>query len=296
MKLSFLIERYSSRFVLLDIVRIVAITLVLISHVAYTLHLPIYQSVGVPKFYYTTIGGLGISLFLVLSGIVLRLKYNTVTNYWQFIGKRLLRIYPTYWITLAVTAIIYSIIQNKLVLPDILSITGFAAFAGKWGGFLPTAWFIGLIISLYFLYPILAKAIKTAPVSTIIILLAVSILSRIIVGSDSILPSRALDWFPLCRVFEFGLGIFIGQSMKSKELLVANRGKIFNTTIGFIGFSTFPLFLIHYPLLSIITTIPIWGLCIFLVASKLISLLIWGISVKLENKFLDRITFHQGGK
>ena len=270
-------SQLGSRFVILDTGRVFAISLVLLSHIAYTLKLPIYRLVGIPGLYYTTVGGIGVTFFLILSGISLGLKYSAVDSYWLFVGKRLWKIYLTYWLAIAAAVAVYSIAQSRLVMPDVLSITGFAAFAGKWGGFIPTAWFIGLIVSLYLLYPFLARIIKSYAGLALIVLLLVSMTARLCVGHLEWLPTRAIDWLPLCRLFEFGLGIYLGHRLSSRVWLAANRGRVLNGITGYAGELSFPLFLIHYPLLGIITAMP-WGLPVFLLASIAISAAVLKVS------------------
>jgi uncharacterized membrane protein len=60
--------------------------------------------------------------------------------------------------------------------------------------------------ALYCLYPLLAWAMRRHAVGTLCVLLAVSVSSRLVV--ESFFTGYPLEWFPLCRVFEFGLGLY----------------------------------------------------------------------------------------
>jgi len=165
------------RSISLDVVRIIAIALLLTSHIAGIIHNPIGGTFGIKGFYYVTLGGLAVSIFLILSGITLGLQYSNMNiSYYNFILKRFYRIYPIYYMSI-ILSIFILIIKNYyftgiLSIPFqsfnisniVLSITGFYAFAGKWGGpFVGTSWFIGVIISMYLLYPVISILIKKWP-------------------------------------------------------------------------------------------------------------------------------------
>ena len=135
------------RSVLLDLLRTIAIILLLISHVFGIFFLPFRQPFGIPNFFYITLGGLAVVIFVILSGIVLGLKYKTKKlEYFSFIKARFWRIYPTYYLALLVGIIIYfsKLIYTTKGLPIVCtvcnftniigSITGFYAFLGLWGG------------------------------------------------------------------------------------------------------------------------------------------------------------------
>lgn len=278
----------STRLVLLDLLRILGIILVLIAHIGQFIQHPIGQFFGIKGFYWVSIGGVGVTIFLILSGLALHLNYGQRDiGYRQFMVRRLLRIYPTYWLCLAVGVLVYLITsQINGTLPGlssqidslICSVFGFCTFAGKWGGpFVPTAWFVGLIVSLYALYPFISRGIKRKPHVVILVLFLVSTVSRIILGHYDILSTRPLDWFPLCRVFEFGSGIYLAEIVQSDVWACANRNRRADSMLGLAGELTFPLFLVHYPLLRIITG-RLWlnisqgiAIMVFLVASMIVS-------------------------
>jgi len=296
----------SARLVLLDLLRVLGITLVLIAHIGQAIQHPIGQFFGIKGFYLVSIGGVGVTIFLILSGLALHLNYRQKDiSYRQFMAGRILRIYPIYWLSLIIGILVYLIAsQINESLPSlgnqigslVCSVTAFCAFAGKWGGpFVPTAWYIGLIISLYILYPFISRGIKRKPHMVILTLLLISAMSRIILGHYNILPNRPLDWFPLCRLFEFGLGIYLAEMVKPSVWSCANGNGRINSIFGFVGRLTFPLFLVHYPLLRIITGHS-WlhisqeiAIVVFLVASVLVSwfilLLTQAITPHLEKLF-----------
>ena len=86
-----------TRLVLLDLLRVVAITLVVTAHAGQAVNHPIGQFFGVENFYWVSIGGVGVTIFLVLSGLALQLNYgHKDIGYGQLMASRILRIYPVY--------------------------------------------------------------------------------------------------------------------------------------------------------------------------------------------------------
>ncbi len=74
-----------------------------------------------------------------------------------------------------------------------------------------------------------------------------SVAARIFVGRYAFLPSRPLDWFPLCRVFEFGLGAYLvvaAPSLFATRTVHSNRKRAF---VAYLSELSFPVFLFHYP-------------------------------------------------
>jgi peptidoglycan/LPS O-acetylase OafA/YrhL len=272
------------RFVILDITRIVAITLLLLSHISGYSGGFLGKCFGIPDFYYVTLGGVSVSIFLVLSGITLTLTYNDKSaGYWAFLKKRLLRIYSMYYICLAFGGLVavFSVVESGKsypfsLFPDLLlSLTGFYAFVGRWGGpILNTSWFIGLIVALYFLFPPLFRLIKKSPSHTMFMLILTSTVSRYLIGHYSLLPRQPLDWFPLCRIAEFGFGIFLAVIAKPQVWTGLSFSTSINRTVEYLSNLSFPLFLVHFPLEFLLVnrhySHPM-GIAIFLVASLCVS-------------------------
>ncbi len=254
-----------ARVLLFDLLRILAIALVVMVHGARTLGIPmIPDKYGIPHFYYVTLGGFGITIFLVISGAVLKLNHPSVNDYKEFITKRLCRIYPAYWCSLILILAGYAITSQ---LPHmgpkniILSITGMYAFVGKWGGPISSVyWFIGLIVVLYFTYPIIVDLIHKHSYAALFVLFVVSILSRWYLGKIEG-DTRMVDWFPLCRIFEFGLGVFIVE--KGLYLKTITRSK----AIYILSALSFYVYLIHDPLRFVLQISPISYVVLLLLSS-----------------------------
>jgi peptidoglycan/LPS O-acetylase OafA/YrhL len=208
-----------------DLLRIIAISLIFLSHLQYFFNFNIFlfgQAAGTWIFhvFFLSLGNIGVILFIFISGAVLELNkkpINTVTDYLKYMYFRLIRIYPAYWMSLISVAIFYLILG--LDLGNLFwQFSGFSAFVNQWGGVLnPVGWFIGLLISLYLLFPFLSEAIEKKPELVILLLFLISFALTYLInatcnsavfGPYSIYIAR---WFPFCYLFYFGIGIFIAQ-------------------------------------------------------------------------------------
>lgn len=294
------------RYIGLDLVRCFAVTLLLIAHIGQTIHSPIGDFFGIPHFYYVSLGGLAVTIFLILSGSVLELQYGRKdSDYLHFLLKRILRIYPVYYLSLLFGIAIYLLQSyldtghifasfSKLGMLDIfLSITGGYAFMGRWSGpFVGTSWFISLIITMYFFYPYLSHEIRKHPAISICILFLISTLSRLILGTYEVLPTRPLDWFPLCRIFEFSLGIYLVVILPKKPFEFLESSRRFGLVVAFLSTLSFPLFLVHYPILFIISYLTrhgvnlILSICCYISISIILSWIILAIDNRLPRSYI----------
>ncbi|MGH7206633.1 MAG: acyltransferase family protein [Nitrospiraceae bacterium] len=245
-------ETESKRSSLVDLLRILAFSLILAGHSAQSLHLSWGQT-HVTGFYDIGLGKLGITLFLVISGMVLRLNDRN-QGVMAFSSRRLQRIYPVYWMALTLSIAMGLVFHwdnfPKDWMEGTLTITGFCAFAGLWGcSLLPWGWFIGLILSLYILYPWLSSLMNRAPRVALIALLLISVVSRLIV--DDYVPYRPREWFPLCRVFEFGFGIYLAQEAQPWSALRWTAPAPISKILEILSELSFPAFLIHWVFLPV---------------------------------------------
>ncbi|TXR52191.1 acyltransferase family protein [Reinekea thalattae] len=265
---------------LLDLLRIFAILLVFIAHFGQLFNHNLGDFFGIKNFYYVSLGGVGVTLFLLLSGLLLGLTDgNKKRGYFAFIGKKLKRIYPLYWICLPLSLLGYvlgsyvagdglpDLAPNGLLVDLFGTLTGFYAWLSLWGGpYNAPSWFIGLIISLYAVGPLLLFGLKRFPYIVLLILLLISVLSRWYVGQEGIplvsnnlydeakgwayrqfgfMPGRPTDWFPLCRIFEFGFGIYLGLVVPKRVWFSVNLpGQKISSYLSDLAF---PLFLLHLP-------------------------------------------------
>ncbi|MGD8262149.1 MAG: acyltransferase [Desulfobacterales bacterium] len=274
-----------NRSVLLDILRIFAIALVFAAHLGQLVDTSAGDFFGLKNFYYVSLGGVGVSLFLVLSGILAGLGgFSPKAGYVTYMKKKVLRIYPLYLMSVPLAIMGYflgslllegdipELFPNGFIADIIGSITGFYSWMGLWGGpYNSPSWFIALIMMMYALFPMIFFSMKKHRHLVIVILLSVSLASRYYVGQEGVpfadttffedvkswfyrrygfMPGRPGDWFPPCRVFEFGLGVYLALLLP-RETWFLFRTR-FNRPIQFLSDLAFPLFLIHYPFLFLV--------------------------------------------
>lgn len=246
------------RVILLDVLRVFAVGLVIVGHLGSAVGTYYGMFFGIPHFYYVSLGGVGVTLFLILSGIVLEMTYGyRKYSYFDFVLHRVRRIYGVYWMALLFTIIAASILKTDLHLDwqkILSSFSGFQAFLGHpYVEFINAGgWFIGVIVFMYLLYPLLSKLVKLNSAYFIIGLMVISVVFRAMLGWYWRDWYRPQDWFPLCRVFEFGLGIWLVYAGKIEKLPKINIR--WQRLFGFLGEISFPLYLVHIPLLVMINS------------------------------------------
>jgi len=105
---------------------------------------------------------------------------------------------------------------------------------------------------MYVLYPYLSISFRHHRHLTLLVVFLVSVGSRVILQHYDILPYAPTLWFPLCRLIEFGLGIYLAIIIGRDIWAWANRLQKSAPILAFVSDLSFPLFLVHYPLLVIV--------------------------------------------
>jgi len=161
---------------------------------------------------------------IFISGAVLEFNYKKIsgyTAYYSFELKRLIRLYPAFWMSLLLGLIIdmvltlpiaVDIIKNNVF--DILfEYTGFYVVLGRGPGFINLmGWFIAAIVCLYFMFPYLSKIVKKYQLTALAAIMGITYISRyLLYVNNGIVPDLMWRWFPLCNMFEFCLGIYVVQ-------------------------------------------------------------------------------------
>lgn len=240
-----------------DLIRILAISLIFLSHLQFFFNFNDYlfgQAAGtwISNVFFLSLGNIGVILFIAVSGAVLELNkksINNLTDYLKYMYYRLIRIYPAYWMSLISVAILYVLLG--LNLGNLFwQFSGFSAFVNQWGGVLnPVGWFIGLLVSLYLVFPFLSKTMEKNPEPIIFLLFIISLTLTYFINTT---PNSAnfgpystyvARWFPFCYLFYLGIGIFIAQKgyypkWQDKTGIVTYLGKL-----------SFYIFLFHLPVI-----------------------------------------------
>ncbi|MFH1366796.1 MAG: acyltransferase family protein [Patescibacteria group bacterium] len=251
------------RYALLDLIRVLAVFMVVFFHLSTRFSSFFSKGIFIGRLYYLSLGCLAVTILIVLSGLVLTLEYQgKKINFREFIFKRLFRIYSAYLFIFFFALVLFIIESSNYqitVKEFIGTLTGFGAFFGLWQlgdpysffNFFATSWFIGLILSLYLLFPLLHQLIKKYRLKALLFFLVISIFSRALLVSTPLMEKIVLEWFPLARLFEFSLGIYLGFAVKPAVWEIINSRPKWNNFLRFASEISFPLFLVHYPLLFI---------------------------------------------
>lgn len=298
------------RILLIDCARVISVSFVLLSHILITLGPPFDQewqpSIGMGNIYWATWGQIGVTMFLVVSGLSLESAYgDRKMRFSAFYLRRVARIYPVYYMSLLIGLCVHGaqalwsyyghgrsfVLLPGFRLPDVLlTLSGFSAFAGKWGGPLVwSSWFIGLIMMLYLLYPLISYGMKRQPWGCLAVLGMICATSRIATSRSTMLGGDPLQWFPLNRIFEFGLGIFLAQVIEKETLLRWSRPLERVPHLGYLSALSFPLFLIHDPLRRFIVVGDglLFSVLIGIPAFLVLSFLLSAWALHLDNRISD---------
>lgn len=213
-----------NRLFYLDFVRAIATISILLTHFN---ALYLYMNPQMPeKAVITTevaniyIGSFGVSLFFIISGAALMYVYQNKDDLKSYFKKRFLSIYPMFWIAYAVVFVLYlamgvPILQQAEPWKFIFTIIGFDGYLleNTRTFYILGEWFLGCIILMYLVFPIIKKGVQKYPKMTAVILLAAGI------GSAYFNPTG----FPtgkmlLTRLPEFALGMYFIKYIKSVNL------------------------------------------------------------------------------
>ena len=198
------------RLAFFDVVKTIAIPLIVIQHIPQladinTEHfvLPVFGNLG--------LGRIGVAMFVFTSGALLYHSYPRVGDLGKYFWRRALRLYPAYWLSIILGMIFLASRwpeQNTLkIIDQFLGLTMYTPISQN-TLFNTVGWYIGMIMTLYLAYPLLARAFeKHAPI-TIIMVVFISIIYRAVTYGHP-MPVLALEWYysPISNIGFFVLGM-----------------------------------------------------------------------------------------
>ena len=178
----------------LDLIKIIAVICVFTCHFTRSLEL---NQVGFPvkilpdTRFQVYLGSFGVSLFFIISGAALLYVYEEKLDPGSFYKKRLMGIYPMFWMAFLI-AFGISLFRDKMIpagVPQwkiIYSILGIDGNALWWGPnyYQLGEWFLGVITCLYLIFPLLRAAMKKSPVLTGIAVAVIYVLSLLFYNEE----------------------------------------------------------------------------------------------------------------
>lgn len=190
----------SKRLFVFDFLRFLAILLVVLSHILSI------KSLDAVRGY---LGIMGLGIFFFVSGylLVANEKTSPAHNTIPYFKRRIVRIYPIYWVALILTIVLSWLLENNLF--DWRTVIAY--FCGLQSVFVPrymveisSYWFIGTILIYYLLFPLITRAKKILWMFLISISIFVFLmLIRVFAG---LFDGRVFEYF-----FVFVLGIMAAR-------------------------------------------------------------------------------------
>ncbi|SMG42489.1 acyltransferase [Fibrobacter sp. UWB13] len=210
----------------LDVLRVLAMLFVVTYHFALQ-----YVAEGIPCFnlFCTTVnydfGNIAVTLFIALSGGLLYKKYGTIGfsekgAFKEFYIKRFKTIYPPFWILslyIPLTMIRHFMADGNVFfmghpLKLLFTIVGFDGYVRQYG--VDTYvfcgdWFVGAIVLLYLLFPLLAKCYRHRPYLTLSTL-------AVLYSCQYLIPAEYDDVFgalPVTLSLKFCVGFMLVENL-----------------------------------------------------------------------------------
>lgn len=173
------------RIVSMDLIRILSCLCVITCHFnacisGFSNGAFVYPNSVIPNFYLEDriyLGDIGTSLFFILSGASLMLSYRS-GNLKKYYTKRFLAIYPMFYVAwLAATCADFLILKWfpgadwRLLFFSLIGFDGYLASLGLIGFdfYKLGEWFLGCILSLYLVFPLLHKGVEKKPALTVLL-------------------------------------------------------------------------------------------------------------------------------
>lgn len=165
-------------------------------------------------------GQVGVAMFFMLSGASLMYNYKEKLNLKEYAIKRFKGIYPMFWIAYGLLFMYLFLVSknpNMWGLHPAKFLISLVAMDGYLSQFMSTMyllgeWFLGCIIVIYILFPLLRIAVNKFPKITLVISTMVYALMFILYGGMKV----SLDKTIIVSVFAFILGMYIIQIEKIK--------------------------------------------------------------------------------
>ena len=171
-------------------------------------------------------------------------------NWWQWLKKRLIRLYPTYWLAIGLSLLLYYLFSKI----GIKSILDFALIVIGWPGYQrfktinPGFWFFSVILQAYLVTPLIFSISQSKRLLILILGIVVGLTSKIacllFIQDSSIfwflLQNNFLGsyFFQLCLGLYWGLTYFEHQSFRKVDIVTS-------ISVFIVGLAIYSFFIIQ---------------------------------------------------
>jgi peptidoglycan/LPS O-acetylase OafA/YrhL len=212
-------DRKKEKLFYLDFIRVISMLMIVTYH--FYAHFSENNITGFKTLFSSGKWGLiGVTLFFMVSGASLMYNYEETIDIKQYMKKRFLGIYPMFWIAYTVLFIYLFYINKSNIwgLPAYKLILSLFAMDGYLQAYMPTfyligEWFLGCIVIIYILFPLLRMLVKKYPK----VILPVATILNLIVLIFYTNGKMPINQNLIVAVYSFILGMYI---IKIKEFKI----------------------------------------------------------------------------
>jgi peptidoglycan/LPS O-acetylase OafA/YrhL len=213
-----------NRIISFDIIRVISALLVMLYHFNFEIvaHYAGAFTFGPLNLYNQDMGDIGVTLFIILSGAALIVNNESNFSVLNFFKKRILAIYPSYWVAYLAVVIFRRLFRGghlggdhhywKFIL-SFMGIDGFLAYRVT-DFYLVGEWFTGFILIVYLGFPLLRYGLLKMPAITWLILLSIMSATVFYYQNFFVIPQK---FNPMVRLPEFFFGMFFVQYIYDKK-------------------------------------------------------------------------------
>lgn len=211
----------------IDVIKILSAIIIVLFHFDVHSFYANKQSLLLGKLTYfnVSLGDIGISLFIIMSGLTLALSANFDFSILKFYKKRILAIMPSFWMTYLIVAIVYLIFGKKIgdghywkIVLTFLGLDGFFLYRMT-NFYLVGEWYTGYMLITYIFFPIIYFRMKITPILNFIILFLLSIILHL---NYNHLFKIQETCNPLMRLVDFSFGmlfiLYIAQNQRIRKV------------------------------------------------------------------------------
>lgn len=216
------VKNTKKRLVYIDVLRVLSMLTILVCHflnsiLSYGVSVP--WKVSLESFFGVYLGNVGVSVFFILSGASLMCTYAGMLDLKKYAKRRFLGIYPMFWIAYALVLLYYfckykAFYKTAPFITFLWTILGMDGYLGVYGAnfYLIGEWFLGCLILLYILFPVLKWGLERKWMVIVGIAAAIMIIGPMVYDGKI-----AAENFFLFRIAEFLFGmsfVYFGKKVK----------------------------------------------------------------------------------